>query len=739
MQQTLPAPREVILEQLERMLASDTFAGAERSRVLLKFLVEHVLENQPDRLKEYTIGSEALGRGDSFDPRIDPIVRAEASRLRNRLERYYATKGVADTVLITLPKGSYVPQLQSRAIPEAAPAAATAGDPLSRPGRFQRFLWFVLGGITVGAAVTLFVWWGGSEPPAGELEIIDLELGASDRSLGSDWGNDMILSPDGSRIVFVARGSDHVQRLMTMRLDQGQRTVVPLPDTDGARGPFFSPDGRWVGFWAEPKLKKVSVDGGSPVELTDVSNFGGASWGGDGYIIASIDGALRSVPETPGESTVLLDLTKERVDSLWPELLPGGRHVLFTAVGPRGPDAASVEVLSLSDRKTKTLVRGGTFGRYLSGGYLLYVNQGTLFAVPFDPQRLDVQQTRVPVLDERVAYNTIFGNAKFDIARNGTLIYRRRPPLVVSWLHRGGKIEPLLTRPGAYTFPRLSPDGGRLAFNVTDSGVLHTQIHDLRLKQTTTLPFAPGSMSPVWHPGGGFLVLGSRDAGMSWMKSEDMTDDITRDDVTKVQPLTRSPNVQIPWSFMEDGTRLAYLESTAATGLDLWTIRVSHSDGKLTKVGEPEIFLQTPFVESAPSFSPDGRWLVYGWGPKGIWDVYVQPFPPDPSKVINVSQRGGRIARWLPGGREIVYRTDEHRLMVVDYQVNNGKFVVGTPKEWTNVRLGDTGVISNFDVYGDRILGLMPEEKEAERIRNQATVRLRFSEEVRRRLSRGGK
>ena len=104
---TLPAPRELILEQLERMLASETFAGAERSRVLLRFLVEHVVENQPDRLKEYTIGSEALGRGDSFDPQTDPIVRAEASRLRARLERYYGSEGRADTVIFALPKGSY--------------------------------------------------------------------------------------------------------------------------------------------------------------------------------------------------------------------------------------------------------------------------------------------------------------------------------------------------------------------------------------------------------------------------------------------------------------------------------------------------------------------------------------------------------------------------------------------------------------------------------------------------------
>jgi serine/threonine-protein kinase len=656
-------------------------------------------------------------------------VRAEASRLRSRLERYYATLGAADTVLITLPKGSYVPQLQSRAIPQAASTTAAAGPP-SSAGRLQRFIWFVLGGITVGAAVMLFAWVRNREAPAaelGEAEIIDIDLGAADRSLSSDFGNDVIVSSDGTRIVFVARGADHVLRLMTMRL--GQRTIDTLQDTEGARAPFFSPDGRWVGFWADAKIKKVPVGGGSPIELTHAANFGGASWGEDGNIIAAVEGALRSVSETSGASTLIADFTKEGVEPVWPDLLPGGTHVLFTAVGPQGPDGANIEVLAVKGgQRTPLPVRAG-FARYLSEGYLLYVNQGTLFAVPFDPQQPAVQGTAVPVLEDRVAYSTIFGNAKFAVSRNGSLIYRRSPALVAAWLDRGGGIEPLLTRPGAYTFPRLSRDGQRLAINVTDSGVARIDLYEgSRLEQTTRLPVAPGSMSPVWHPEG-FLVLGSR-TGMSWMNTDDMS---------KVETLTPASRVQIPWSFTKDGTHLAYLEASPSSFLDLWTIPVSHAGGKLT-AGTPELFLQTPYVEGAPSFSPDGRWLAYGWGPpKGSWDVYVRPFPPDGSKEIKVSRVGGRIARWLPNGRELVYRTDDQRLMVVGYQVKDGVFIAGEPKEWTSVRLGDTGVIDNFDVHADRILGLVPASRdEAERIRNQVTVIRRFSDEVRRR-SPGGK
>jgi hypothetical protein len=234
-------------------------------------------------------------------------------------------------------------------------------------------------------------------------------------------------------------------------------------------------------------------------------------------------------------------------------------------------------------------------------------------------------------------------------------------------------------------------------------------------------------MSTVWHPEGRFLVLGSL-TGMSWMNADDMT---------KLETLTQTPNVQIPWSFTADGTRLAYAE--ASPSLDLWTIPVSHSAGKLT-AGEPEPVLRTPYFESFPSFSPDGRWLVHGWGPYGKFDVYVRPFPPDGSKEIKVSQAGGRIGRWLPNGRELVYRTDDNRLMVVAYHVNNGEFIAGEAKEWTSVRLGDTGVIPNFDVQGDRIIGLVPASRdEAERSRTRVTVMPRFSNEVRRRLGRGGR
>jgi serine/threonine-protein kinase len=598
---------------------------------------------------------------------------------------------------------------------------------------------FVLSGIAVAAVVALFFLWRNREAPTRQLGAVpdsadsdvvefDVQLGASGRSLGSDWGNDVILSPDGRRIVFVARGSDHVLRLMTTVIRE-QRTVTELRETEGARAPFFSPNGRWVGFWADGRLKKVAIDGGSPDVLTDAIHFGGASWD-EGGIIAHIDGALKRVPENPGGSPIALiddwtNETNERFTPLWPHILPGGTHVLYTAVGSAGPDDATLEVLALADLTRTPLQVRGTFGRYLDGN-LLYIRQGALYAVPFDLKLLEARRPEALVLD-RVAYSAVFGYAQVDVSRSGRLIYRRSPPLLAAWLDRGGTIEPLPLKPGPYMFPRLSPKGESLAINVRDSSGLRTDVYDIKLNQTSRLPFAPGSFSPVWHPEG-FLVLGGR-GGMSWMKPG----------MLKVETLTQSPNAQIPWSFTGDGTRLTYFEHSPSTFLDLWTVPTGHAGGKLT-ARVPEAFLQTQNRESFPSLSPDKQWMAYGAGQHPNWEVYVRPFPRDGSAPIEVSQGGGRIARWLPNGHEIVYRTDDHRLMVVDYQVKNGRFVPGKPRELTPTRLGDTGVVANFDVHGDRIIALVPESGvEAERIRNQATVMPRFAEEVQRRLAPAGK
>jgi serine/threonine-protein kinase len=739
MQQALPPPREVILKQLERMRASETFAGAERSRAFLKFLVEQTLANQADRLKEYTIGSEALGRGESFDPRTDPIVRAEASRLRSRIERYYATNGTADTVLITLPKGSYVPQFEFR---------SALGGTLTEAGEtgghrasiwFDRLVWFAIGGVAAAVVVGSALWVREPTRPGPELGTLQfqMELGSGSLSLGSDHGTDLTLSPDGSRIVFVVRESDGQLRLVTRDVEEfGESTARDLPGTLGSRLPFSSPNGAWVGFWADGKIKKTAIDGGKPVVLADAPDFGGASWVEDDNFIAVLGQAIVRVPASPGPTSVIRNLQPDSVHPRWPDVLPGARHVLITTIAP--PGSTNIEAVSLTDGTRKIVWKGGTFGRYRDG-HLVYMNQGTLYAIRFDADTLSTDGTAVPVLSS-ASYEFNFGFAQLDIARNGTLVYRRsvaQSPRVVSWIDRTGHVEPFFNRPDSYQFPRLSPTSQRAYVSMTDSGV--GQAGAIGGSGTTAAILGPapdrmtrlappaGSLSGVWTVNGRFLVIGSM-KGLYWARA---------DELSHFQPLlTGAATLQVASSFSRDGKYLAYHEVNPSTAFDLWTVSITESAGKLS-AGKPELFLRTPSHETYPSFSPDGRWIAYGTGQYGPWEVYVRPFPKTAEEAIKVSDGGGRIPRWLNSG-ELVYRTDDHRLMIVPYSEKNGAFVPGKPREWTGTRLADTGVINNFDVDSDgtRVLGLLPADSDADRHnRNSIIVVLNFFEEVRRKVS----
>jgi Tol biopolymer transport system component len=722
--QASPISPDSILAQLGKILGSGLFKNAARSRALLKFVVERAVNNQADHLKEYTLGAEALGRGDAFDPRTDPIVRAEASRLRSRLERYYAAEGRADPVVIVVPKGSYVPQFLNRSI-EAEGVTASGADPA--PTHARRFNRLAAGALAVACAGGIGIWVSQRFARPRESSLIQFDVELKTRgAIGSEVGTDVILSPDGTRLVYVSLGLDGVTHLNTRRLDQSQTTE--LPGTEGARGPFLSPDGGWVGFEASGKLKKTPVEGGSPVVLCDSTNLVGASWGEDGNIIAALGGnALARIPASGGPPAVILNLAGESAMPAWPQVLPGTKLILFTAIGFPGPNHGSIEALSLATGKRSVLVRGGTYGRYLSNGYLTYVNQGTLFAVPFDLDRMAARNTATPVLDG-VSYSFTFGFAQVDFSRTGTLVYRKNNggQLIAEWIDSAGKAEPFFTKPGRYVWPRLSPDGNRLGLSVVEGGTRGVWIYEGQPDRITKLTSAEEGYLQIWSPDGRYLVLGGT-RGLTWRRP---------DGTGKAEPLIVSGNTQAPCSFSPDGKRLAYHELNSSTGFDLWTVPIRVT-GSGPAAGTPELFLGTPAYETYPTFSPDGRWMAYGSNESGNWEVYVRAFPDNGSKA-QVSASGGRIPRWSPNGRELFYRTDDQRIMAATYTTKGRSFAVHSRRQWSPVRLADTGVLSNFDLSPDglRILALMPAVRpEDQQTENHVTIMLNFSDEVRRRVA----
>jgi serine/threonine-protein kinase len=545
----------------------------------------------------------------------------------------------------------------------------------------------------------------------------------TDGVLASDVGTTVVLSPDGSRIVFVSRSADGRTYLNTRRLDRPD--TIRLTGTEGARAPFVSFDGRWVGFWADGKLKKLALDGGAPVVLCDATDLLGASWGEDDTIIATLGapGRLWRIPGVGGDPEVAVDLTSESVVVRWPQLLPRGEAVLYTAMAGTGADRATIEAQSVRGGRRKVLVQGGTFGRYVRDGYLTYVNQGTLYAVRFDPSTLTVRGAPMPLLDD-VAYSPLFGYAQIDVSRTGMVVYRKGAESqrsVISWIHRTGKTRPLVSSPGRFGWMRLSSDGQRLALTTHESGMASIAVYDLRTAEMGRLTSRPGDYTGLtWLPDG-FLAFGGA-TGLALMRSGKPGDPT---------PLTAARIAQTPWSVTPDGRRLAYYERSSETGFDLWTVPIRPtSDG--VSAGQPERFLATKSFEVYPSFSPDGGWMAYASNESGSWEIYVRRFPDDGGKV-RVSTSGGVVPRWSPNRRELLYRTTGQQVMVLDYQIVGGSFRHGPPRPWSQHTLADTGVIPNFDVgpHGEEILALLPATDP--QTTNHVTVMLDFGEEIRRR------
>ena len=420
-------------------------------------------------------------------------------------------------------------------------------------------------------------------------------------------------------------------------------------------------------------------------------------------------------------------MARREVFHVWPQILPGGKAVLFTAnISISNFDAADIEVISLADRHRKTLVKGGTFGRYSPSGHLLYINRGTLFAVPFDLEKLEIHGTPIPVLED-VAYNTLNGSGQLDLSRSGTLVYRSGKGsglFTVQWLDAEGHAQPLLAIPGVYGRPSLSPDGRRLALEVTGKNI---GVYDLQRDTMTPLTFAGTANFPVWSADGRYIVFGTPE-GMSWTRA---------DGAGQPQPLTHSKNtLQIPWSFSPDGTRLAFMDTTIAT-LDLWTVPLENNTSGL-RAGKPEAFLETPADERYPSFSPDGRWMAYSSDQSGTPEIYVRAFP-DRGGKWQISSGGGAYPMWSHTGRELFFETVDNLIMVAEYTVKGDSFIPDKPRLWSTKKLvsGRANSIKNVDLApdGKRIAVLMPADTpESQQSENHVIFLENFFDELRRRV-----
>ncbi|MFZ0798380.1 MAG: protein kinase, partial [Terriglobales bacterium] len=455
---------------------------------------------------------------------------------------------------------------------EIAEAPATSAVTSPRKNR-ERIGWAIAGVLALTATALAIGFVQRAPKPAQPMRL-NAELGADATLSGTNFGAYAVLSPDGTRLVFVATDADNKRHLYLRSLDQLQANL--LSGTESADDPFFSPDDQWIAFFAGGKLKKVSVQGGAVVTLCDAPNDRGGSWGDDGSIVFAAGNreALSKVSSAGGKPEALTTLNQQagEVTHRWPQVLPGSKDVIFTdhTSGSQFDDA-EMAVYSAVSGKVKTLLHGGSYAHYLPSGHLVYVHNSTLFAVPFDSKKLEVTGQPAPIV-EGVASSPGTGGSQFSISESGTLVYVAgsavSQDVSIYWMDATGKFTPLRETPSDYNDLAISPDGKRLAMDITKGNRSDIWVYEWERDTLTRLTFAGDSNDrPVWTPDGQRIVYQSWDKGgvpnLWWIRADGGGD---------AQRLTESKSVQIPHSWTPDGKVLALIQIDPVTQQDILTM-----------------------------------------------------------------------------------------------------------------------------------------------------------------------
>jgi eukaryotic-like serine/threonine-protein kinase len=524
--------------------------------------------------------------------------------------------------------------------------------------------------------------------------------------------------PDGTCIVFRATAQSE-GRLLLRALDRN--TPTPLPGTEGGYGPFFSPDGQWLGFFADGRLKKIAVEKLSVQTLCEAREGFGASWDAERGIFfgAGRTGPLLRVPAVGGqpEAVTRLEEVAGETSHRWPAVLPGGAGLVYESVDVSGQGQIVAESLRTGERK---VLFAGSCPHFAASGHVLYTAGDAVRAVPFDPDHLRVAGPPIEVIERSP------GAGQFDVSLNGTLAFvtRKRLPSgdrMLMRVDRSGHATPLADVRRAFRWPRFSPDGHRLAVSIRDAGRDDIWVYDLSRRALTRLTVSGRNAGAIWHPDGQRVTYRSDRAG-PWNLFEEPIDG-----GGPVERLTTSAFAQFPSSWSPDGRLLSFGQVDPATGNDIWVLSASGEKS-------PTPFANSAFGEWDGFFSPDGRALVYTSTESGRLEVYVRPYP-GPGGRRQVSTDGGNSPVWARTGKELFYLNGD-RLMTASIRTAP-QIAVGAPSLLFEGEYDFAGIVPNHDVTPDGTAFVMLRGERREPWQ-QINVVLNWFEELRETTDRDG-
>ena len=549
--------------------------------------------------------------------------------------------------------------------------------------------------IVAGAAA----WMLKPEPPAAASSIarVSISLPEGD-TLGDLYQPGLAISPDGRTLVYSARRPNGSGLLFARRIDTTD--VTAIAGTEGGSLPFFSPDGRWIGFFAQGKLKKVLTIGGGLQTLCDAASAEGGTWSRDDtiYFAPFNTSSIWKVAASGGMPTEFSQIDRRRgeVSHRWPQVFPDGKTVLFTVWTGPGWDEKHLEI-QVGAADHRRLVEGASTGQYIASGHLLYSKAESLIAVPFDLPRLKVAGNPVTLVDR--AYEADAEGAYFAVSESGTLanipadasIFARQLVRV----RRDGTVERIPAPLNAYVDPALSPDGRSVAVSI--QGPTQTLwIYDFARSALTTLPSTGSAQAPLWTPDGHRLIYRLTKNGLRnlFWRSADGSGEEER--------LTTGETLQTTASISHDGAFLLFADIASETGRDVWMLNLSPREAT------PHAVLGTRFSEGSATLSPDGRWLAYFSNESGRSEIYLRPFP-GPGGKLAISIGGGTEPRWSADGAELFYRNDD-KMMAVALRTSGPVPTATAPRLLFegHYQVSDTGV-AGYDVTADgRFLMVQP-------------------------------